>query len=178
MEKLRTYLIGSMQFVEDGGVEWRDKLAKTLVELGFDVQNPCETECNKSLAESIVKQKEKLENLLRGGEYEKFNEIMNNIQQHDLTCVNNSKFVIVLYDPNIPIGGTVEEIIEAHHKGIPIYTVSYQPQMRFNHWILARLRQNFKVGGKIFENFKQLVDYIKEIYAEYIKENQNEASKN
>ena len=169
MEKLRCYLIGSIQDMRDGGVAWRDKLAKDLEEMGFDVQDPTKMECNTTLAPSIEEQKKKLENLKRAGEWERWDATMEKIQQTDIVCVNNSKFVIVLYDPDKKLGGTIEEVVEAHHKGIPIYVVSYAPYIEFNDWILARFRQNFKSGGKIFPNFKQLTDFIEEAHKEYIK---------
>lgn len=170
MEKLKTYLIGSIQDAKDGGVNWRDKLTKTLVEMHIEVQDPCKMECNHSLAPSIEEQKKKLENLKRGGEWERWDETMAKIQQSDIVCVNNSKFVIILYDPTKKLGGTIEEIVEAHHKHVPMYTVSYHPQMEFNDWILARLRQNFVDGGKMFPNFKQLTDYIAETHKDYIRD--------
>ena len=42
--------------------------------------------------------------------------------------------------------------------------------MEFNDWILSLLRDNFKVGGMIFPNFSQLVDYINKEYKSYIQE--------
>lgn len=169
MEKYKTYLIGAIQDAQDGGVSWRDKLTKSLVEMHFEVQDPCKMECNHSLAPTIEEQKKKLENLKRGGEWEKWDETMEKIQQSDIVCVNNSKFVIILYDPTKKLGGTIEEIVEAHHKHVPMYTVSYHPVTEFNDWILARLRQNFKAGGKIFPNFKQLTDFLQVEYKDYVK---------
>jgi len=39
----------------------------------------------------------------------------------------------------------------------------------FNDWILALLRDNFKHGGKVFHNFKQLTDFLGEEYKDHIK---------
>lgn len=177
MEKLKVYLIGSIQDAKDGGVDWRDKLTKTLVDFGFEVLDPCKSECNHSIAPTIEEQKKKLENLKRGGAWERWDEVMGNIQQSDIVCVNQSKFVVVLYDPTKRLGGTIEEIVEAHHKNIPMFTVSYQPITEFNDWVLARLRQNFRDGGCIFPNFKQLTDHIEETYKEYIKQSKASLAK-
>jgi len=174
MEKLKTYLIGSIQDSADGGVDWRERVGKELSDLGFEVQDPTKAECNSSLAKDIEGQKVKLENLKRGGAWEKYDEVMGNIRQSDLVCVNNSKFLVVSYDPSKRIGGTVHEIVEAWGKGIPIFTVSYSPIMEFNDWILSLLRDNFKVGGKIYPNFKQLIDHVTKEYKDYVKEYKGE----
>lgn len=173
MEKHKVYLIGSIQDASDGGVNWRDKLTKTLIEFGFDVLDPCRMECNHSIAPTIEEQKKKLENLKRSGQWETWDKVMGDIQQSDIVCVNQSKFVIVLYDADKKLGGTIEEIVEAHHKKVPMYVVSYSPFIEFNDWVLARIRQNFKDGGKIFPNFKQLTDFIEKNYKDYIKEHKN-----
>ena len=124
MDKLKIYLVGSIQDADDGGVDWREKVGNQLIELGFEVQNPCKAECNSNLADNIEDQKKKLENLKRGGAWDKYDEVMGNIRQSDLVCVNNSKFIVVSYDPNRRIGGTVHEIVEALGKGICIYNLS------------------------------------------------------
>jgi len=170
MDKLKTYLVGSIQDAADGGVDWREVVGIPLTNLGFEVQDPTKAECNQSLADNIEDQKKKLENLKRGGAWEKYDEVMGSIRQSDLVCVNNSRFLVVSYDPKKRIGGTVHEIVEAWGKGISIYTVSYSPVMEFNDWILSLLRDNFKVGGKIFPNFKQLIEYVEKEYKDYIKE--------
>jgi len=170
MDKLKTYLVGSIQDEADGGVDWREKVGVQLTELGFEVQDPTKAECNNSLANNIEDQKKKLENLKRGGAWDKYDEVMGNIRQSDLVCVNNSKFLVVSYDPSKRIGGTVHEIVEAWGKGIPIYTVSYSAIMDFNDWILSLLRDNFNAGGMIFPNFKQCVEHIEKEYKDYIKE--------
>lgn len=168
MLKYSTYLVGSIQDAADGGVGWREKLTKSLVEDGFIVLDPCKSECNHSLATTMEEQKKKLENLKRGGEWPVWDKVLADIRRSDLVCVNSSKFLIILYDPSRKYGGTVHEIVEAWQKGIPMYTVSYQPVTEFNDWILSLLRDNFKNGGKIFHNFKQLTDFLAEEYKDYI----------
>ena len=38
---MRTYLVGAMDRVEDGGTEWRERLEPELNKLGVVVFNPC-----------------------------------------------------------------------------------------------------------------------------------------
>jgi len=169
MEKFKTYLIGSIQDSADGGVSWRDKLAKKLADLGFEVLDPCKLECNHSLAPTVEEQKKKLENLKRGGEWEIWDRVMADIRQSDLVCVNSSKFVIILYDPTKKLGGTIHEAVEAWQKNIPMYIVSYHHYVEFNDWVLALFRDNMKRGGKIFPNFRQLTDFLETEYKEYVR---------
>lgn len=169
MEKLKTYLVGSIQDANDGGVSWRDKLTKSLTEMHFEILDPCKMEVNHSLAPTIEEQKKKLQNLKRSGEWDRWDKTLLAIQKSDITCVNMSEFLIVLYDHTKHLGGTIEEIVEAHHKHIPMYVVSYSSYMEFNDWTLARIRQNFKTGGKLFHNFRQLTAHIEVTYEAYIQ---------
>jgi len=169
MEKLNTYLIGSIQDAKNPN-ESRDKVDKKLQELGFEVLNPCKFETNTSLAEDINEQKKKLENLKRGGAWEQYDEIMNAIVLVDEIAVLKSKFVVVFWDVDKKHGGTIHEIVMALEHNIPIYTVSYSPVTEFNDWILCLLRKNFAVGGMIFPNNKQLIEHIESTYKSYIKD--------
>lgn len=169
MLRYKTYLVGAIQDAPDNGIPWREKIAKSLEEFGFVVANPCKMECNHSLATNIEDQKEKLGNLKRGGEWAKWDMVMSDIRRSDLVCVNDSKFIIFLYDPTRRYGGSIHELVEAWQKGIPVYTVSYHPQLEFNDWVLALLRDNFKHGGKIFPNYKQLMDFLATEYKEHIR---------
>ncbi len=170
MQQLKTYLVGSIQDAKDGGTGWRDELTVKLVELGFEVQDPCKAECNHTLADNIDDQKKKLENLKRGGAWEKYKEVMDSIRQSDLICVNNSKFLVVFWDNDKKHGGTIHEIVEAWQKNIPVYTVCYQPKTDMNDWVLGLLLDNECNGGQWFPNFKQLNEYIEKTYKDYTKE--------
>jgi len=169
MPKLKTYLIGSIQDSKDGGINWREELSKKLLDLGFEVLDPTKLECNHSLAPTVEEQKKKLENLKRAGEWDIWDKTMDAIQKEDIICVNASAFVIVFYNASKKLGGTIEEIIEALHKGVPIYTISYNSWIEWNDWTLRNCRKSFRDGGKIFHNPKQCIDHIKETYKDYIK---------
>ncbi len=169
MNKKQTYLIGSIQDSKDPN-ESRDKVEAKLLELGFSVMNPCKLEVNQSLAGSIEEQRIKLTNLKLGGAWDKFDEVMGAIAKEDLVCVIRSDFVIVFWDVEKKHGGTIEELLLARHENIPIYTVCYGALRDINDWILLRLRQNFKVGGALFPNNKQLLDHIQETYKDFISE--------
>jgi len=174
MEKLKTYLVGSIQD-DSNASDWRSKLTKDLEAMNFEVQDPCKMECNTTLADNVDDQKVMLRNLKRGGQWETFHKVMSNIRQADLTCVNNSKFIIVLYDVSKKIGGTVHEIVEAMGKHIPIYTVIEGCKTDANDWILdllitSELSSYGTYTNKIFDNFKQLTDFIAEEHKEYIRD--------
>jgi hypothetical protein len=177
MRQLSTYLIGSIQDADDPNAS-REKVEQELTELGFNVLNPCKFECNKSLSGDINEQKEKLRNLKRGGAWEKFEEIMDSIVLADEIATISSEFVIVFWDNEKKHGGTIDEICMACAHMIPIYCVNYGGVTDMNDWILAKLRRNIRqCRGQIFNNNKQLVDYVKTQYASYIKEVRDEQEK-
>ncbi len=172
MEKLKTYLVGSIQDDEKAS-EWRNKLTGELEAMHLEVQDPCKLECNKTLAPSIEEQKGVLKNLKRSGQWKRFHEVMSTIRAADLTCVNNSKFIIVLFDVNKKMGGTIHEIIEAMSKHIPIYVVIEGTRMDANDWTLdllitSELASHGTYTEKIFPNFSQLLDFIALEYKDYI----------
>ena len=94
MEKLKTYLVGSIQDASDGGVDWREKVGAELANLGFEAQDPTQAEVNHSLASNIEDQKKKLEGLKQAGKWPEYNKVIKAIRTADLICVNNSKFIV------------------------------------------------------------------------------------
>ena len=171
MDKPNVYLAGSIQAMNDGGTTWREKLGSELSELGFTILDPCKSEVNHTLAPTIDDQKKKLANLKRGGAWDVWDTQMLAIQKADLICVLQSDFIIVSYNPKIVIGGTADEVRFALMFNIPIYTVCYEPPMDANDWTWRNLRESMlRDEGKIFQNFKQCVDHIKETHKDYIKE--------
>lgn len=171
MNKIHCYLAGSIQAVTDGGVGWRDKITKDLNEFGFEVLDPCKSEVNSTLAPTIGEQKQKLENLKRGGEWDTWKAMMREIRQQDLICVLQSDFIILSYNPSIIIGGTLNEVVIALQNHIPIYTVCYEPLTKANDWTLSLLMDSVDYnGGKIFPNYKQLTEFLDEKYKTYIED--------
>jgi len=173
MEKLKCYLIGSIQDDDKAG-EWRNKLTVELEAMYFQVLDPCKMECNKTLADNIDEQKAVLRRLKRTGQFKRFHEVMSNIRQSDLTCVNASGFTIVCYDVTKIIGGTTHEIVECLSKQIPMYTaIDGGTKTDANDWTLDLLitgeLANFGTyTEKIFPNFKQLLDCVALDYKDYI----------
>lgn len=169
MKKLKTYLAGSIQALSDGGADWREKVGVTLSELGIDVLDPVKAECNHTLADNILDQKKKLENLKRGGEWERYKLQMRDIRKNDLACVLQSDFIVLSYNPTIVVGGTLHEIVVALENKIPIYTVTYEPLVKANDWTLSLLLESVDHDkGKILHNFKQLVNFVEIEYRDYI----------
>jgi hypothetical protein len=174
MAKLKTYLVGSIQDSKDGGAGWREHLSKDLESFGFEVLNPCVAECNHSLAPTIEEQKVKLQTLKRHGEWNTWKPVMGAIVKNDLTCVISSEFIIVSYDHQKHLGGTIEEIVVACQQGIPIYTVTHSNYSDCNDWILWRLLDNGdRCGGKIFHSYKQLINFLSVKYSSYIQKHQD-----
>lgn len=168
--KLKTYLCGAIQCVQDAGVKWRDKLTPRLVGMGIVVLDPCKSECNNTLGETIRESREQIRKFKRAGNFDAFDEHMRNIIQDDLRQVTESNFLIVYWDNAYKHGGTIHEIVQAWQMHIPIYLVCYDPISEMNDWILGLVRQN----GQIFENFGQLLDFIESKYRSELKAIQKE----
>ena len=90
---MRTYLVGAMDRVEDGGVEWRGRLEPELNKLGVVVFNPC----NKAIPVAIEDKasRSRRQKYKSAGSYNLAVNEMKEIRNVDLRMVDISDFIIV-----------------------------------------------------------------------------------
>lgn len=173
MSKLKTYLCGAIECLEDSGESWRDKIAPKLEALGIVVQNPCKSECNKEYGTSIKENREQIKKFKKAGDMDSFDDHMDNVIITDIRAVINSDFILVYYNNDYKHGGTIDEIVHAVLFQIPIYCVNYGSKVDMNDWVHRRIRQ----VGIVFDNFGQALDYIKLHYKKEIKDTLSEQEK-
>lgn len=158
---MRTYLIGAMDRVPDGGIGWRERITPLLEEMNVNVINPC----NKPIY-SVVENKEtrsNIDNLKQTEQYDKIRILYGNIRNADLRCVDISDFLVCHIDINIHACGTYEEIVTANRQKKPVLVWCEQGKSHAPNWLFFMLPHE-----NIFSTMEDLIKYLS-----YINESKN-----
>jgi len=148
---------GAIEFAKkDGGVAWRDSITPALDDSGIYVQDPCKTEPLVTDM-TVMEAQDKFNSWISSGHYDKFDEKFKNIVDKDLRMVHRSDFVIVHLFPEIKTTGTIHEMAEAWRLKIPIYLIWNDAKSNLSKWALWLVIDS---GGRLFDNKKQLTDYL------------------
>jgi hypothetical protein len=156
LKNSRTYLIGAMDRVADGGNGWRNKIIPHLTSMNIRVLNPC----NKPIA-SVVENdntRETIEHYKETGQYEKIRKEFGNIRNADLRCVDVSDFVIAHIDLKVHACGSYEEIVTANRQKKPTLVWCEQGKHKAPNWLFFMLPHHH-----IFSNMNDLLSHLKEI---------------
>lgn len=152
-----TYLAGPIEFDKDtGGAKWRDAITPDLDMVGIYIQDPCKTEPLVTDM-TVIEAQDKFNGWISSGHYDKFSEKMKKIVQKDMRMVNRSDFIIVHLFPDIPTTGTIHEMAEAWRLRKPIYLIWNDAKSKLSKWALYLTIDS---GGRLFDNKKQLTEYL------------------
>ena len=152
-----TYLAGAIEAdTKEGGQGWRDDITPALDKVGIYIQDPCKTEPLVT-GMSVLEAQEQFNKWIMSGNYHKFAEKFEKIVQKDIRMVHRSDFVIVHLFPNIPTTGTIHEMAEAWRIKRPLYLIWRDAKNKVPKWALYLVTSS---GGRLFDNGKQLTDYI------------------
>lgn len=152
----KTYLVGAMDRVPDGGINWRKRITPLLENFGIKIINPCEKPIHG------VKEDEEtrwwIDYYKETEQYSKIREKFSIIRNADLRCVDTSDFLICHIDLDIHACGTYEEIVTANRQKKPVLIWCEQGKQYAPNWLFFMLPHEH-----IFGSFDGLVDYLKEI---------------
>ena len=178
MNNLIIYLAGPMEDVLDNGTQWRDRITLQLKELfgnKIEIQDPTKSEGEKiGLGDeclTVSQAKEKMHGWKSSGCYEKFDPASKAIIDTDIACVDRGTFIIAYLKfknkkgDKVQMGGTIGELQHAYDHNIKIYAVCYDNVTDMNTWVLGIVRNK---GNKLYKNFSQLLEAIKEDYKEHV----------
>jgi len=155
---MRTYLVGAMDRVEDGGVEWRERLEPELNKLGVVVFNPC----NKAIpiADESEDSRNRRQKYKSAGAYNCAVEEMKEIRNVDLRMVDISDFIIANIDLDVHACGTYEEIVTANRQKKPIIVRMKQGKSHTPDWLLGMMGSSHNM---IFNTWEQIIDYLQDV---------------
>lgn len=153
LKGMRTYLIGAMDRVPDGGIMWRDKITPYLNYLGVQVLNPCKKNT------LVIKEDDETRHWINyykeTGQYDKIRTQYGHIRNFDLRCVDISDFVIAHIDIGIHACGSYEEIVTANRQKKPTLIWCEQGKHHAPNWLFFMLPHEH-----IFSTMQELLDYL------------------
>jgi hypothetical protein len=156
LNNMRAYLIGPMDRVHDGGVEWRNYIAPMLESLNVVVLDPCKKPINGVIEDENTRHW--IEYYKETSQYEKIRSNFSIIRSADLRCVDVSDFVIALIDLDIHMCGSYEEIVTANRQKKPVLIWCKQGKKHAPNWLFFMLPHEH-----IFDSIDQILLYLNEI---------------
>lgn len=146
-----------MDRVKDGGVEWREDLTPFLQSLGIIVLDPCKKPTK--IAYEGKEQREIRRELLRNYKFDECAKQMKEIRRVDLRMVDVSDFLIVYWDMDVHICGTLEEVFLANREKKPVLAMCKQGKRGMPHWMFGVLPHNY-----FFDNWDDIKYYIGNVH--------------
>lgn len=153
----RTYLVGAMDRVPDGGVQWREKITPFLTNLGIKVLDPCKKTINQSNEEYS---RHWIEYYKETEQYAKIRDKFGIIRRSDLRCVDVSDFIIAHIDVSIHACGSYEEITTANRQKKPVLIWCKQGKKHAPNWLFFMLPHEH-----IFGSMEEIIEYLSFINA-------------
>jgi hypothetical protein len=153
---MRTYLVGPMDRVADGGKGWRDMITPPLKYLNINVINPC----NKPI--KLIKEDETTRSVIdhykNTGQFDKIKQEYGHIRNADLRCVDVSDFIIARIDMSVHMCGSYEEIVTANRQKKPVLVWCEQGKHNAPNWLFFMLPHEY-----IFSRMYEILDYLHEV---------------
>jgi hypothetical protein len=156
---MRTYLVGAMDRVPDGGITWRKRISGILQKMGIVVIDPCNKPVN-----GVVEDEETRHWIEYYKETEQYDKIKNHysiIRSADLRCVDVSDFIIAHIDLNVHACGTYEEIVTANRQKKPVLIWCEQGKKNAPNWLFFMLPHEH-----IFSSLSEVLNYLDEVNKE------------
>ena len=160
LKDARAYLAGPMDRCPNGGVQWRKDITPFLKSLGCFVFDPTDKPMQIAIEDEEHKDERKEwkeQNSLRS--FDKIAEAMKVIRNVDLRMVDVSDFLIVNWDMNIQMCGTMEEVFLANREKKPILIHCPQGVKCLPDWLFAVLPHQM-----MFNSWESLKSYINHVH--------------
>jgi hypothetical protein len=159
LKGMRTYLVGAMDRIPDGGVTWRRCITGILEKMGIIVIDPCDKPIS-----GVVENEETrhwIEYYKETEQYDKIKEKFAIIRSADLRCVDVSDFIIAHIDLNIHACGTYEEIVTANRQKKPVLVWCEQGKKQAPNWLFFMLPHEH-----IFDSLGDIIKYLDYVNSE------------
>lgn len=155
LKDVRTYLVGAMDRVKDGGTTWRQQITPSLKDMGVKVLDPCKKIVNTFSEEDA---RYWIEYYKETGQFDKIRNEFGVIRSADLRCVDISDFIVAHIDINTHACGTYEEITTANRQKKPVLVWCEQGKNKAPNWIFFMLPHEH-----IFSSMQEVVEYLQMI---------------
>jgi hypothetical protein len=156
LKNMRTYLIGAMDRVHDGGIGWRNKITPHLQSMNLTILDPCNKPVESSKED--IDTRNTIDYLKSIGSFDKIRDEYGHIRNADLRCVDVSDFVIAHIDLSIHACGSYEEIVTANRQKKPVLIWCEQGKEYAPNWLFFMLPHEC-----IFGSMNDLLNYLQHI---------------
>lgn len=152
------YLCGPITAVKDDGIGWRKMVKPRLEEFGINVLDPCRKTTDNSFNE-VGSDKVKFKEMVLK---ESWGEVKNKfwpIVRYDLRCVDHCDFIVFKYDPDVPMVGSIHELVVATFEKKTILLKYERSQLNsFNPWIATFVKEHH-----FFAEWEDMYTYLKKV---------------
>lgn len=156
LKNMRTYLVGAMDRVADGGVGWRKAITLELEQMNIKVLNPCEKPIQN--AKEDYNTRAEIEHYKETGQFEKIRQKYGHIRNADLRCVDVSDFIIAQIDIDTHMCGSYEEIVTANRQKKPILIWCKQGKHNVPNWLFFMMPHEH-----MFNTHHELISHLQKI---------------
>jgi nucleoside 2-deoxyribosyltransferase len=156
LNKTKTYLIGAMQY-DNNGRSWREDMGVFLRNINVTVFDPYKKPFVNAPKEDETTHK-KLYALMQAGEYDEVATHFKQVRAFDLSMVDRSDFIICYIDPKVPTVGTIEELATSCRLKRPTFIVVAGGKQNTPLWIMGMFPHKY-----IYNSFDELKDILSKI---------------
>ena len=157
LKDLGCYLSGPIDFAENLGADWRNKITPYLEKKNVRVFDPLK-HCYWGTESIDTVKRPRMEMLEKEHRFPELRSEMKEVNHWDLRSVDLSSFLIVNYDNSVHMCGTYEEIFKANNQCKPVLLVLNGPKDGLSKWMYGRFP-----AEHMFENWDQLIEYLDKI---------------
>lgn len=155
LKGLRVYLAGPIDHAQDDGVGWRDMMKPFLRNKGMLTLDPCDKPINYASYGEVGEEKTKMMELKKLGRFYELSEQMKAICHVDLRMTDVADCVIVYINPDIPMCGTIHELVNSLQQRKPTLVVVEGGKKNAPNWLFGIMDFNF-----MFDSFDDLKDFM------------------
>lgn len=155
LKGLRVYLAGPIDHADDDGVGWRDMMKPFLKKKGMLTLDPCDKPINYASYGEVGEEKTKMMELKKLGRFFELSEQMKAICHVDLRMTDVADCVIVYINPDIPMCGTIHELVNSLQQRKPTLVVVEGGKKNAPNWLFGIMDFNF-----MFDSFDDLKDFM------------------
>ena len=151
------YLCGPIFSIADDGIGWRDHVSVNLAKMNIEISNPCIKKTDGS--SEIGDDKKKFRQLIMQEDWEGIKREFWPIVRYDLKSVDRADFLIVNYEPDIPMTGTIHELVVANFEKKPILLKYDKSKLdKFNPWMCVFIKNHH-----FFSEWDNMFKYLEEV---------------
>ena len=155
------YLAGPIDFLDDAGKGFRSELKTKLMKIGIKknmILDPTDKPVTYEGYKDFDTEKEHYYALRRHGQWDELEKLAQMTMHVDLRLVDKSDLIIAVLKPEVPMFGTIHEIVQARKQKKPVILIDPRGREGTSIWALGL------VGYKtIFKSIDEAVDYLNDI---------------